>query len=138
MSLGGATGIRRFVDLLGPHGLEVGVAACSIGGQAFFERALARAGLGLEAFLVCDPDLEGELIRALGVAAVEDVIELEGERPVRTISPPAARAEGAHDEQRLHGFMDARRPQGAVRPRFVDALDLDRVPKPLDDLLAAL
>src|SRR5689334_16452943 len=41
--------------------------------------ALDRAGVSPETFFGCDPDLEYELIRALGVEGVEAVIESEGE-----------------------------------------------------------
>jgi hypothetical protein len=136
--LGGATSIGRFLDLVGPHGLGVTIAGlCDRAEQGFFHRALERAGLGLDGFFVCDPDLEGELIRALGVAAVEDVIELEGETRAYDIfrQQPAQRERS--DEHRLHRFMGT---HGGRKEQYgralVDALDLDRVPKPLDDLLA--
>ena len=136
--LGGATNIRRFVDLLGPHGLGVRVAGlCDRRELGFFERALARAGLGLDGFFVCDPDLEGEFIRALGVAAVEAVIELEGETRAYGIFRQQPAQRDRPDAKRLHWFMGA---HGGRKEQYgralVDALDLDRVPKPLDDLLA--
>ncbi len=136
--LGGATNIRRFVDLLGPHGLGLRIVGlCDRRELGFFERALARAGLGLEGFFVCDPDLEGEFIRALGVAAVEQVIELEGETRAYDIFRQQPAQRQRTDEQRLHRFMGT---HGGRKEQYgralVDALDLDRVPKPLDDLLA--
>jgi hypothetical protein len=136
--LGGATNIRRFVDLLGPHGLGVRVVGlCDRRELGFFERALARAGLGLDGFFVCDPDLEGEFIRALGVATVEDVIELEGETRAYDIFRQQPAQRDRTDEQRLHRFMGTHGGRKEQYGRaFVDALDLDRVPKPLDDLLA--
>lgn len=104
--LGGATNIRRFVDLLGPHGLGVRVVGlCDRLELGFFERALRRAGLGLEGFFVCDPDLEGELLRALGVAAVEGVIGREGETRAYDIFRQQPAQRDRTDEQRLHRFM---------------------------------
>ena len=138
--LGGATSIGRFLDLVGPDGLGVELAGlCDRAEQGFFQRALERSGLGLDGFFVCDPDLEGELIGALGVTAVEAVIELEGETRAYDIfrQQPAQRERS--DEHRLHRFMGT---HGGRKEQYgralVDALDLDRVPKPLDDLLAEL
>jgi hypothetical protein len=138
--LGGATSIGRFVDLVGPGGLGVALAGlCDRAEQGFFQRALERAGVELDGFFVCDPDLEGEFIRALGVEAVEGVIELEGEMRAYDIfrQQPAQRERSA--ERRLHRFMGTHSGRKEQYGRaLVDALDLDRVPKPLDDLLAEL
>jgi len=138
--MGGATNIRRFVDVLGPHGLGTSIAGlCDRAELGFFERALARAGLGLDGFFVCEPDLEGELIRALGAAAVEQVIALEGETRAYDVfrQQPAQRERS--DEQRLHRFMGTHSGRKEQYGRaLVDALDLDRVPRPLDDLLVRL
>jgi hypothetical protein len=135
--LGGATSIGRFLDLLGPRGLDVPVAGlCDLAEQGFFHRALERAGLGPDGFFVCDPDLEGEFIRALGVAAVEDVIETEGETRAYDIFRQQPAQRERTDERRLHRFMGTHSGRKAQYGRaLVDALDLGRVPKPLDDLL---
>jgi hypothetical protein len=138
--MGGATNIRRFVDVLGPHGLGTSIAGlCDRAELGFFERALARAGLGLDGFFVCDPDLEGEFIRALGAPAVEQVIALEGESRAYDIfrQQPAQRERSVED--RLHRFMGTHSGRKEQYGRaLVDALDLDGVPKPLDDLLDRL
>src|ERR1700733_13190648 len=87
--MGGATNIGHFLDLFGPRGLGVRLAGlCDEGEEADFRRGLARAGLGpgltradLErrGFYVCVADLEDEMIRSLGLAAVERLIDAEGE-----------------------------------------------------------
>lgn len=135
--LGGATSIGRFLRLVGPDGLDVRVTGlCDRGEWAYFTRSLGRAGLGTDGFQVCDADLEDELIRAVGVAGVEAVIEAEGDlRALRTLQrQPAQRLWSA--ERQLHRFMGS---IGGRKARYagalVDALDLDRVPRPLDDLL---
>ncbi|VXB50723.1 conserved hypothetical protein [Aeromicrobium sp. 9AM] len=138
--MGGATSIRRYVDLLGPAGLGVRLAGlCDLLELGFFERALARVGLGLDGFFVCDPDLEGEFIRALGVSAVERVIELEGDARAYEIFRQQPAQRERTDQRRLHRFMGT---HGGRKEQYgralVDALDLDRVPQPLDDLLAKL
>ncbi|MEJ7635467.1 TOPRIM nucleotidyl transferase/hydrolase domain-containing protein [Aeromicrobium sp.] len=136
--LGGATSIGRFLTLLGPRALDVAVAGlCDLAEQAFFDRALERAGLASEGFFVCDADLEHELIRAVGLAGVETVIEAQGDlRALRTFQrQPAQRSRSSEDQ--LHRFMGS---IGGRKARYagalVDALELDRVPQPLDDLLA--
>ncbi len=65
--MGGATNVRRFAaEYPGAIGL------CDIQEERFFARTLER-------WFVCDPDLEGELIRALGVEGVEAVLAEQGE-----------------------------------------------------------
>ncbi|MFD5783917.1 hypothetical protein [Streptomyces sp. NPDC126933] len=46
--LGGATSIGRFLNLLGPQGLDVGLAGRDAGEEGHFSRALERAGLGCD------------------------------------------------------------------------------------------
>jgi hypothetical protein len=86
---------------------------------------------------VCDRDLEDELIRALGADAVVDVVARQGElRSFRTLQRQPAQ-EGRSVEARLHRFLGSK---GGRKVRYgrllVDALDLDRVPDPLDRVLA--
>ncbi|WP_223692839.1 ATP-dependent endonuclease [Leifsonia poae] len=102
LPMGGAMSIRRFVDALGPGGLGLGLhGMCDAGEVGFFERA----GMGGPGFEVCDPDLEGELIRSLGVAAVEAVLDEQGDlRLFRTFQrQPAQRDRSA--ERQLHRFL---------------------------------
>jgi hypothetical protein len=88
-------------------------------------------------FYVCFADLEDELIRALGVAAVEQVLEAEGDlRAFRTLQKQPA-WHGRSAEQQLRRFMGS---GGSRKLRYarllVDALDASQVPRPLDRLLA--
>jgi len=86
---------------------------------------------------VCVADLEDELIRSLGAASVEQVVDSQGDLgPFRTLQrEPAWR--GRTDEEQLRRFMGS---GGSRKIRYarllVDALDLSRVPRPLDLLLA--
>jgi hypothetical protein len=147
--LGGATSIGRFLDLLGPKGLAVRVAGlCDAGEEGYFQRSLERAGLGsdltrarMEAldFYVCVADLEEELIRSLGTAGVEQVIDAQRDlRAFRTFQKqPAQRIRTT--EQQLRRFMGTLSGRKAHYARsLVDALDLGGVPRPLDRLLAQL
>jgi hypothetical protein len=88
---------------------------------------------------VCVADLEDELIRALGTAAVEHVLDAEGELgSFRTLQKqPAWRGHTTHDQlRRFMGSGSGRKIRYAGR--LVAALDLDRVPRPLDLLLTYL
>jgi hypothetical protein len=88
-------------------------------------------------FYVCVVDLEDELIRALGAASVEQVVDAQGELgSFRTLQKqPAWR--GRPDEEQLRRFMGS----GSTRKfryarLLVDALDLSQMPRPLDMVLA--
>jgi hypothetical protein len=86
---------------------------------------------------VCIADLEDELIRALGVTGVERIIETQGElRSFRLLQrQPAQR--GQSPQQQLHRFMGTHSGRKSQYARLlVSALDLARVPWPLDRVLA--
>jgi len=141
--IGGATNVQRFVQALGPRGLGVRLAGlCDIAELPQVERGLARAGLAPGAgseghgFCVCDADLEDELIRALGTAAVERVLDAEGELASfrRFQDQPAQRGRALHAQ--LRRFLGTR---AGRKVRYgsllVNALELDRVPRALDLVL---
>ncbi|MCU1428498.1 MAG: hypothetical protein JWL83_2498 [Actinomycetia bacterium] len=145
--IGGATNIGHFLDVFGPRGLDVALAGlCDAGEERAFQRALERVGLGSNltradmeslGFYVCVADLEDELIRALGVAVVEQIIDAQRELgSFRTMQKQPAQR-GRTIEQQLHRFMGTR---SARKIRYasllVDALDLTKVPRPLDRVLA--
>lgn len=142
--MGGAHAIVPYLERYGPRGLDVRLAGLyDIGEEHAFERGLERAGMGtnlgradLEAFgfFACDTDLEHELVRALGVEAVLLIVEREGELTAfHTFQKqPAKRALDL--EEQLWRFMWNRKIRYA--PLLVRALALDRVPRPLDGVLA--
>ena len=145
--MGGATNIGHFLDAFGPCGLGVRLAGlCDAAAEPDFRRGLERAGLaarlpraGLErlGFFVCVADLEDELIRSLGVASVEQVIEGQGELgSLRTLQKqPAHRGEPATEQ--LRRFMGTRSGRKSLYARLLaEALDPARVPLPLERLLA--
>jgi hypothetical protein len=107
------------------------------GEERHFLRALGCADRGeLEGagFYACTRDLEDELTRAVGPEGMERVLAEQGElRAFRTYQKqPAHRAEPL--EEQLYGFMWNRKQRYAVL--LVEALDLERVPGPLDRALA--
>jgi hypothetical protein len=108
-----------------------------VGEERHFLRALGcddRGELGRAGFYACTRDLEDELTRAVGPDGVERVLAEQGElRAFRTYQKqPAHRARPL--EEQLHGFMWNRKQRYAVL--LVEALDLERVPRPLDRVLA--
>jgi Overcoming lysogenization defect protein-like, TOPRIM domain len=147
IAIGGAQAIGRYVAQYGPQGLDVRLAGlCDAGEERQYRRALERAGLGANltrvdlehlGFYVCNADLEDELIRALGPARIEDVVEAAGDLGAfRTLQKePAWR--GRPVEAQLHRFMGS---GGSRRTRYppllIRALDLNEVPRPLDLVLA--
>jgi predicted ATP-dependent endonuclease of OLD family len=147
--MGGATNIRRFLDVYGPEGFDVRLAGLyDAGEEGDFKRALERAGFGIDlsrvdlerlGFYACQADLEEELIRALGVDGVERVIEAQDElTSLRSLqNQPAWR--GREVEAQLRRFFGSK---GSRKSRFgallVEALDLTNVPRPLDLVLAHL
>jgi hypothetical protein len=85
-------------------------------------------------FHVCIADLEDELIRAIGAPTVEQIVDARGDLPAfRTFQNQLAQRTRSLDEQ-LHAFIAKRKIEYA--PILVDALDLSRVPAPLDGVLA--
>lgn len=149
MPMGGATNIGHFLDLFGPRGLGLRLAGlCDAAEERDFRRGLERAGLGshlvhadLErlGFFVCDRDLEDELIRSLGIASVEQVIEAQGELgSLRKFQKQPAQR-GRTREAQLRRFMGTRSGRKALYARLLtEALDLTRVPEPLDRVLSCV
>jgi len=145
--IGGAQAIGRFLELFGPRGLDVRLAGlCDEAEEADFRRGLERAGFGSNltrsemerlGFYVCVADLEDELIRALGAARVEHVLDAHGDLgSFRTLQKQPAWQARAHEDQ-LRRFMGSGGRRKIRYARFlVEALDPTRVPRPLHGVLA--
>jgi hypothetical protein len=159
MPMGGASNIAHFLARFGPRGRDLRLAGLYDEAEVgYFRRGLERAGLlprfeesraDLErseparaemerlGFYVCVSDLEEELIRALGVETVLRIVEDEGELgPFRTFQKQPAH-HGSRPEDQLHRFLGTRSGRKIRYGRLlVEALDLNRVPRPLDRVLA--
>jgi hypothetical protein len=136
--MGGVTNIGHFLDVLGPRGLGVRLAGlCDVAEEPGLRHSLRRAGLDRAGFFVCVTDLEDELIRSLGVARTEQVIEAQGElASFRILQNQPAQRNRTRDQQ-LHRFMGSRGGRKIHYARvLVETLDLSQVPEPLDRLLA--
>src|SRR5262249_45273546 len=145
--MGGATNIGHFLDLLGPRGLGIRVAGlCDAAEEPGFRRGLQRAGLGsvqgrgdLEraGFFVCVADLEDELIRALGTARTEQLVEEQGELDSFRILQQQPAQRNRTQDQQLHRFMGSRGGRKIHYARLLaERLDRTCIPKPLERLLA--
>jgi hypothetical protein len=148
LSMGGASSIGNFLcDTLATVSPGTTLAGlCDEAEAAQFCRALEAAGFGsdlsvsdMEAFgfFVCSRDLEDELIRSLGLAAIEGILAEQGElRKFRKFqNQPQWRGKPLDDQfHRFSGIRSGRKVRyGRV---LVGALDLSRVPRPLEGVLA--
>lgn len=147
LPMGGAMGVGRFLRLLGPRGL--GLDLCGLYDEAeedFFRRGLEQAGFGAGldrpamaalGFQVCVRDLEDELIRAHGTGGVQWVLAAEGDLARFRLFQNQPAQRGRPVERQLRRFMGTTSGRKARYARsLVLALDRDRVPRPLDRLLA--
>jgi hypothetical protein len=145
--IGGAQAIARFLDMYGPRGLDRRLAGlCDAAEERNFKRALERAGFGSNltradmerlGFYVCVDDLEDELIRAVGAAAVERIVDAHGDLGRFRTLQKQPEWRGRPLEQQLRRFMGS---GGSRKTRYarllVEALDHHEVPRPLDRLIA--
>ena len=120
--IGGVQAIGRYLERFGPRGLGIRLAGlCDAAEEGDVQRGLQRAGLGANltraeterlGFYVCVADLEDELIRSLGAAAVEQVLDAQGElRSFRTFQKQPAWRGRTPEEQLRRG----RTPPGGPR-----------------------
>jgi hypothetical protein len=141
--IGGAQAIGRVLSQLPPDVRVAGL--CDEGEVRAFGRALGRIGIGpagtrseLEqlGFYVCRPDLEGELIRSLGAAGVEAVLEMSGKLSLFRTFQKQPQWQDRPVEDQLRRFFGSSAGKIRHAPLLVEAVDLERVPRPLAALLA--
>ena len=131
VAIGGAQAIERAVR--GLTGVRL-AGLYDVAEERDVLRRLERAGHGTEGFFACDPDLEGELVRALGTERMLELVESRGQLGAFSTyrKQPAQRAKPL--EAQLHGWLHNWKIRYAAP--LVEALDLGRVPPPLDGVLA--
>ncbi|MEV4921266.1 TOPRIM nucleotidyl transferase/hydrolase domain-containing protein [Streptomyces roseoverticillatus] len=138
--MGGAMSIGRYAGLLGPPGLGLRLAGlCDVGERRFYDRGLKRARAPHRDFFVCVRDLEDELIRALGTARVEEIVQAEGDlRAWQTLLHQPAH-HGRPRQEQLRRFLGTKKGRKIRYGRLlVEALGPEQVPPPLDNLLRCL
>lgn len=146
VAMGGSKNVRYAVGRFGPAGLDLALAGLvDAAEEGDYRRALEQAGLTLGptradlerlGFFVCEADLEDELIRPLGPARVEAILEARGDLSTfRTFQrQPAQR--GRPIEGHLRRFMGTKGGRKeAYAAHLVEALELAEIPRPLDLLL---
>jgi hypothetical protein len=141
--MGGVTNIGRFMSLFGRRAREVKIAGlydvgahdhvCKVLESEWPGRVPARSGLEALGFYACVEDLEDEFIRSLGVAAVEQIVERQGQiRSFRKMQhEPHHR--GRIVSQQIHQFV------GRWRYRYArllaEAVDVRSIPRPVESVL---
>jgi hypothetical protein len=149
LPVGGAHGVTRYLRLFGPEGTGARLAGlCDAAEEHIVRRGLAAAGLGAAGsraelerlgFFVCIADLEDELVRAAGTALAAEVLAAHGDLGAfRTIQrQPAWR--GKDEAAQLRRFLGAGAQRKLRYARLLtEAIDPDRIPRPLEAVLAAV
>ncbi len=141
--MAGGGGIKAYLPLLGPKGLGVKLAGlCDVSDEARWSKALGNNGFGKGldraamtkvGFFVCDKDLEDVLITALGTAQTLHIIDGQGDKAAfeAFANEPTHSGKSLHDQ--LHDFIHGRNVTYAAL--LVDALDLAKVPAPLEGVV---
>jgi len=128
--IGGAQAIRRAAARL--EGERV-VGLCDAGEERWFRRVLG------DATFVCVEDLEDELIRALGSAEVEQVIDAQRElESFRNFQKQLAWRGRPVDAQLHRWLRAAHRRNKRYPPLLLEVLEPERIPPPLAGVLAAV
>lgn len=143
LAIGGAASYRFVI----PDACEQRVSFCGLYDRPELDDLAAGFGyagieahteedLRLEGFHACHDDLEEELIRALGVAAVEQVIVAEDDGPAleALVRQPAWRDQPRKAAlRRFFGSQSGRKERYARL--LVDAIPLDSIPTPLSAVI---
>jgi hypothetical protein len=133
ISIGGAQGIERALRGYG----ELRVAGLyDIAEKAAVLRGLERADVASDGFFACEPDLEGELVRALGAERMLELVEERGQLGAFTTYRKQPAKRGMALEAQLHGWLHNWKVRYAAA--LVEALELDCVPQPLEGVLEAV
>jgi Overcoming lysogenization defect protein-like, TOPRIM domain len=126
VAIGGAQAIRRAAA---QHEGERVVGLCDAGEERYFRRVLG------DATYVCDQDLEDELIRALGVDRVQEVVAAQGELEVfRNFQQQLYWRERPVEHQLRRWLQNGGR-YLRYPPLLVEAMEPDEIPRPLVDVL---
>ena len=143
---GGAHAMTRYLKRFGPTGAGLRLAGlCDADEEHMVRRGLASAGLGSPAtragmarlgFYVCVEDLEDELIRAIGAAGVEALIDSQGDLGSFNSLQRQPEWRGRPTGAQLRRFLGsgARRKIRYAR-LLAGSVALDRLPHPLAALL---
>jgi hypothetical protein len=146
LPMGGAHAVRRYLTQFGPAGAGLRLAGlCDIGEESIVRRGLASAGIGSPdtradmerlGFFVCVDDLEDELIRAIGPDRVQELVDGQGDLGSFRSLQRQPEWRGQLVAAQLRRFLGS---GGTRKIRYArilgGAVDLDRLPYPLDAVL---
>ncbi|HZT93629.1 MAG TPA: ATP-dependent endonuclease [Gaiellaceae bacterium] len=125
--IGGAQAIRR---AFAEHEGERAAGLCDAGEERWFRRVLG------DATYVCVKDLEDELIRALGVGRVEEVVAAQGELETFRNFQNQVFWRGRPVDRQLRRWLQNGGRQHRYPPLLVEAMEPDEIPRPLAGVLA--
>jgi OLD-like protein len=143
---GGAHAMARYLARFGPAGAGLRLAGlCDAGEESVVRRGLASAGVGSPGtradmerlgFFVCVEDLEDELIRAIGAARAEALIDSQGDLGSFRSLQRQLEWRGQPAGAQLRRFLGsgARRKLRYAR-LLAGSVALDRLPRPLEAVL---
>jgi hypothetical protein len=147
LPVGGVHAMTRYLRQFGPGGAGLRLAGlCDAGEENVVRRGLASAGIGSPGtragmerlgFYVCVEDLEDELIRAIGAARVEALLDSQGDlgsfRSLQHQPEWRSRPTGAQ----LRRFLSSGSRRKLRYARLLaGSVDLDRLPHPLEAVLS--
>jgi hypothetical protein len=126
--IGGAQAIRRAAA---QHEGERVVGLCDAGEERFFRRVLG------DSTYVCDKDLEDELIRALGVDRVQELVAVQGELETFRSFQQQLYWRKRPVEHQLRRWLQNGGRHHRYPPLLVEAMEPEQIPRPLAGVLAA-
>jgi len=118
-----ASDAKKWSTALGDHG---------------FGKALDLGAMGKAGFFVCDKNLEDVLVTAVGTTQTLQIIDSQGEKVAfeTFAKQPAQIGKPLHEQ--LCGYIHTRGRQIKYAPLLADALDLTKVPPPLEGVINAI
>jgi len=124
--IGGAQAVRRAAA---EYDGDRVVGLCDYGEERYFRRVLG------DSTYVCDKDLEDELIRALGVDRVQEVVDTQGElETFRQFQQQLYWRERPIEHQLRRWLQNGGR-HHRYPPLLVEAMKPEEIPRPLVDVL---
>lgn len=140
--IGGAHAVASHLLRFGPQGADLALSGlCDAGEEALFRRGLVRGGLGtpqsraeMEAlgFFACVEDLEDELIRAAGRESIQQLLDAQRDLgSFQTLQKQSAWRERSFEAQMRRFLSAGARRKSRYARLIVNALELDRLPRPL-------
>jgi hypothetical protein len=147
LPIGGAHAITRYLTQLGPAGAGLRLAGLyDIGEENIVRRGLSSAGIGSPSmltdmerlgFYACDKDLEDELIRAIGPDRIEAIIDTQGDLGSFRSLQLQPQWRGQPTGAQIRRFLGSGSTRKLRYARlFAAAVDLDRLPRPLEAVLS--